>query len=54
MDATTSNPLSYLHEQLEDLKAKGLHFRLRVLEGEQKPVAKFDGREVINLSSNNY
>jgi glycine C-acetyltransferase len=54
MEATTSNPLSYLHEQLEDLKAKGLHFRLRVLEGEQKPVAKFDGREVINLSSNNY
>jgi len=27
---------------------------LRVLEGEQKPVATFDGKEVINLSSNNY
>ncbi|MGB0002330.1 MAG: glycine C-acetyltransferase, partial [Candidatus Acidiferrales bacterium] len=25
-----------------------------VLEGEQKPVATFDGKEVINLSSNNY
>jgi glycine C-acetyltransferase len=48
------NPLSYLHEQLADLDAKGLHFRLRVLEGEQKPVAHFDGKEVINLSSNNY
>jgi len=48
------NPLSYLHEQLANLEAKGLHFRLRVLEGEQKPVARFDGKEVINLSSNNY
>ena len=48
------NPLSYLHDQLDDLEAKGLHFRLRVLEGEQKPRAHFDGKDVINLSSNNY
>jgi len=48
------NPLSYLHDQLAELEAKGLHFRLRVLEGGQKPVAHFDGKEVINLSSNNY
>src|SRR6202167_817198 len=48
------NTLSYLREQLADLDAKGLHFRLRVLEGEQKPVAHFDGKHVINLSSNNY
>ena len=48
------NPLSYLHEELAELDAKGLHFRLRVLEGEQKPVAHFDGKDVINLSSNNY
>src|SRR6202161_169245 len=48
------NPLSYLNEQLADMEAKGLHFRLRVLAGEQKPVARFDGKEVINLSSNNY
>jgi glycine C-acetyltransferase len=48
------NPLSYLQEQLADLEAKGLHFRLRVLEGEQKPIAHFDGKDVINLSSNNY
>lgn len=48
------NPLAYLHDQIEELKAKGLHFSLRVLEGEQKPEATFDGKEVINLSSNNY
>jgi glycine C-acetyltransferase len=54
MTIATQNPLSYLHNQLAELDAKGLHFRLRVLEGEQKPVAHFDGKEVINLSSNNY
>ncbi len=54
MTTATRNSLSYLHDQIEDLKARGLHFRLRVLEGEQRPVATFDGRRVINLSSNNY
>lgn len=46
--------LRYLHETLEDLKAKHLYFHLRILEGEQKPIATIDGKEVINLSSNNY
>src|SRR5437870_7833613 len=52
--ATRINPLSYLTEQLDDLKAKGTHFRLRVLQDEQAPVCTFDGRKVINLASNNY
>jgi glycine C-acetyltransferase len=46
--------LRYLHDALEELKAKHLYFQLRILEGEQKPVATFDGKEVVNLSSNNY
>ena len=46
--------LRYLHDVLDDLKAQHLYFRLKVLEGEQKPIATFDGKEVINLSSNNY
>jgi len=46
--------LHYLTEELAQLEAKGLRFHLRVLEGEQLPVARFDGRRVINLSSNNY
>ena len=46
--------LQFLHDALEDLKAKHLYFKLKILEGEQKPVATFDGKEVINLSSNNY
>src|ERR1700676_277588 len=49
-----TNPLSYLTDQLNDLKAKGTHFRLRVLEDEQAPVCTFDGKKVINLASNNY
>jgi glycine C-acetyltransferase len=46
--------LRFLRDALEDLKSKHLYFHLKVLEGEQKPVAVFDGKEVINLSSNNY
>ena len=55
MATTTTRPqLQYLHDALEELKAKNQYFHLRVLEGEQKPIATFDGKEVINLSSNNY
>jgi len=55
MTTTATRPqLHYLREALEELKAKNQYFHLRVLEGEQKPVAIFDGKEVINLSSNNY
>ena len=50
----TRPQLHFLHEVLEDLKSKHLYFHLKVLEGEQKPIAIFDGKEVINLSSNNY
>src|SRR6201994_225862 len=51
---TRTNPLSYLTDQMNELKAKGTHFRLRVLEDEQEPVCTFDGKRVINLASNNY
>src|ERR1700680_1426993 len=52
--ATRTNPLSYLTDQLKELKAKGTYFKLRVLEDEQAPVCTFDGKKVINLASNNY
>jgi glycine C-acetyltransferase len=52
--ATNKNPLQYVRETLQELRAKGVAPKLRVLEGEQKPVCIFDGREVINLASNNY
>src|SRR5512146_2801799 len=52
--ATRTNPLSFLTDQLNELKAKGTHFKLRVLEDEQAPLCTFDGKRVINLASNNY
>src|SRR5512134_3944582 len=48
------NPLSYLTESLDELKAAGSYFKLRELESACEPVSKVDGREVINLASNNY
>ncbi|MGC2328465.1 MAG: aminotransferase class I/II-fold pyridoxal phosphate-dependent enzyme, partial [Candidatus Sulfotelmatobacter sp.] len=52
--ATRTNPLSYLTDQLNELKTKGTHFKLRVLDDEQAAVCMFDGKKVINLASNNY
>ena len=46
--------LQYLSDELEKLREQKLYQKLRILETEQRPVARFDGREVINLSSNNY
>jgi glycine C-acetyltransferase len=51
---TTANPLSYLSEQLEAWRKAGSYQRLRVLQSACEPVSHFDGREVINLASNNY
>ena len=48
------NPLAYLHDQIEQWKADGVYQRLRVLESESAAESRFDGKEVINLASNNY
>jgi glycine C-acetyltransferase len=52
--ATTRPQLSYLTDVLNDLRSRGTHFRLRILDDQQAPVCHYDGREVINLASNNY
>src|SRR4051794_13976835 len=49
-----SNPLSYLHEQLEQWRSEGTYQRLRILESESAAESRFDGKQVINLASNNY
>src|SRR5207245_10769610 len=49
-----ANPLAYLDQELNELREKGLFRWPRLLEGPQEPVARYDGREVINLCSNNY
>src|SRR4051812_27812014 len=51
---SVSNPLSYLHDQLEQWRAEGTYQRLRVLQSEAAAESKFDGKQVINLASNNY
>jgi len=49
-----ADPLNYLADELDALRAQGLYRRLRVLDGEQKARTSFDHRSVVNLSSNNY
>ncbi|MGB9605171.1 MAG: glycine C-acetyltransferase [Bryobacteraceae bacterium] len=49
-----SNPLAYLGEQLALWKQEGTYQRLRELQTACGPVCRVDGREVINLASNNY
>jgi glycine C-acetyltransferase len=46
--------LEYLRVQLGELNEAGTALHPRVLEDEQKARTRFDGREVINLASNNY
>src|ERR1700745_3898646 len=46
--------LKHLTAVLDDLKQRGTHFKLRILEDEQGPVCTYDGKKVINLASNNY
>src|ERR1700724_2372635 len=53
--ATGTRPqLAHLTAALDEMKQRGTHFKLRVLEDEQEPVCTYDGKRVINLSSNNY
>src|SRR6202451_667732 len=49
-----SHPLAYLHDQLEEWKRDGVYQRLRILQSESAAESQFDGKEVINLASNNY
>jgi glycine C-acetyltransferase len=51
---TVSNPLQFLEDAMGQIRSEGLYRSLRILAGEQRARASFDGREVINLSSNNY
>ena len=48
------NSLAWLGEQIETWKRAGTYQTLRELQTACQPVCRFDGREVINLASNNY
>jgi glycine C-acetyltransferase len=51
---TRHDPLWYLADELHALRTQGLCRQLRILEDEQRAHTVFDGRSVVNLSSNNY
>jgi glycine C-acetyltransferase len=46
--------LDYLKHELEELEGAGLLLRIRTLENSQAARCRYDGRDVINLASNNY
>ena len=46
--------LDYLKAQLDELETQGLRQHPRTLESEQRARARFDGKDVVNLASNNY
>ncbi|MBM7585168.1 glycine C-acetyltransferase [Bacillus pakistanensis] len=55
IDVMTSKTLDhFLKENLDDLKERGLYNEIDPVEGANGAIIKIDGRELINLSSNNY
>jgi glycine C-acetyltransferase len=48
------DPLAFLTAELDTLRDQGLYRSLRILESRQQASSSFDGRTVVNLSSNNY
>jgi glycine C-acetyltransferase len=48
------DPLSFIGTELDTLRQQGLYRHLRILEDRQAATSHFDGRSVVNLSSNNY
>ncbi len=46
--------LGFLEQELKNLEEQGFVWRPRTLQSEQRARAIFDGKEVVNLSSNNY
>ncbi|MGM0378672.1 MAG: glycine C-acetyltransferase [Bacillota bacterium] len=46
--------LNFLKEKIEELKDEGVYRELDTLQGANEAVVKIGGKEVINMSSNNY
>jgi glycine C-acetyltransferase len=54
MTSARIDPLAYLGDQIVEWKKAGTFQRLRILQGPSAAESMFDGKEVINLASNNY
>ncbi|OGS23024.1 MAG: 8-amino-7-oxononanoate synthase [Elusimicrobia bacterium RIFOXYA2_FULL_39_19] len=46
--------MEHLKKELQEIENKGLLRKMKLLEGAQEPKVVLEGREVLNLSSNNY
>ncbi len=44
----------FIQQELEEVRSRNLYRRMKVVDGEQDATVRLDGREVLNLSSNNY
>jgi glycine C-acetyltransferase len=49
-----TDPLKFLSDELDTMRAQGGLGTIRVLDGPQLAKGSIDGREVVNLASNNY
>ena len=49
-----SHHMNWIKEELEELKKKGIFRELSIVDGPQAPRTVINGKEVINLASNNY
>lgn len=54
MATTTFDTLKFASEEVEALKKENRFLQPRVLQSAQAPVSVIDGKEVVNLTSNNY
>ena len=46
--------IDFVNRELEEIKREGLYRSLRCVEGHQGPRVTIDGKECVNLCSNNY
>ena len=44
----------FIEQRLEEIRSRNLYRQLKVVDGEQDAAVRLNGREVLNLSSNNY
>ena len=49
-----SSKMKFVEEELKRLRDEGLYVHIRVLESPQGPWVQIEGRQVLNLCSNNY
>jgi glycine C-acetyltransferase len=54
MTTASTNRLAFLDEEVKKLKDENRFIKLKELQSAQQPVSVIDGKEVINLTSNNY